>query len=378
MKILFISMPSIHVIRWIENLKNTEHQLYWFDILNRGELNTFKSVQQFVGWKKRKFPYIKGEYFLSKNTPILHNRIRPFLEVTENEALELVLKEIKPDIVHSFEMQSCSYPILKTMQKFPNIKWIYSCWGSDVFYYQNFESHNKKIKKVLQRIDYLHADCQRDYYLASQLGFSGTYLDVIPGGTGYKLEELKIYKQPLEDRKLILIKGYEHTFGRAINVIKAIELIKEKLGEYEIVVFGAHLEVQNYNIEQNLGFKIYGRHELLQQQLMELFGKAIIYIGNNISDGIPNTLLEAIVMGAFPIQSNPGGASAELIIHGENGLLINDPNNCKEIAQLILHAVTNKKLLLNGSVINEKLAFKKLDYFLNQRKVIAIYNNLKN
>lgn len=371
-------MPSIHVIRWIENLKGTQHQLYWFDVINRGEIDTIKSVQQFVGWKKRKVPYVKGEYFLSKKAPVIYNFLKSFLEVTENEALEVLIKEIKPDIVHSFEMQSCSYPILKTMRKFPNIKWIYSCWGSDLFYYQNFESHNSKIKRVLQRIDYLHTDCQRDFDLASQLGFSGTYLGVIPGGTGFKLEELKKYKQPLDDRKIILIKGYQHSFGRALNTIKAIESIKESLSEYEIVIFGAHEEVQEYCVKNSLGFKVYGRHDLSRQQLLELFGRSLIYIGNNISDGMPNTLLEAIVMGAFPIQSNPGGVTAELISHGENGLLIQEPNDSKEIANLILRAITNNELLLKGSIINEKLAIEKLDYSLNQIKVVAIYNNLNN
>ena len=377
MKILFISMPSIHVIRWIENLKDTEHELYWFDVINRGELNTIPSVQQFVGWKKRKLPYIKGEYFLSKKAPIIYNLLKSSLEVTENKALERVLKKIKPDIVHSFEMQSCSYPILKTMQKFPNIKWIYSCWGSDLFYYQNFECHYRKIKRVLRRIDYLHTDCQRDHDIAIQLGFSGTFSGLIPGGTGFKLKELKSHKKPVNERKIILIKGYQHLFGRALNTIKAIQSIKESLAEYEIVIFGAHSEVQNYTIEQNLGFKVYGRHDLSHQQLMELFGKSLLYIGNSISDGMPNTLLEAIAMGAFPIQSNPGGATAELISHGENGLLIQDPDDVDGIASLIAQAISSKELLLKASCINEKLATENLDYTFNQNKVIALYDNFK-
>ena len=66
MKILFISMPSVHVIRWIENLKDTSHELFWFDVLDRGRLDTLESVTQFVEWKKRKVQPIKGEYFLSK------------------------------------------------------------------------------------------------------------------------------------------------------------------------------------------------------------------------------------------------------------------------------------------------------------------------
>ena len=69
MKILFVSMHSIHAIRWIENLKDTSHELYWFDVLGIGKLDTIERVKQFANWKHRKLPYIKGEYFLSKRFP---------------------------------------------------------------------------------------------------------------------------------------------------------------------------------------------------------------------------------------------------------------------------------------------------------------------
>lgn len=65
-------------------------------------------------------------------------------------------------------------------------------------------------------------------------------------------------------------------------------------------------------------------------------GQSIVYIGNNISDGIPNTVLEAMIMGAFPIQSNPGGATAEIIEEGNNGFLIHNPEDIEEIKKLIL------------------------------------------
>ena len=115
-------MPSIHVIRWIENLKDTTYELYWFDVLGRGKLETIDTVTQFVDWKQRKVPNLKGEYFVSRKAPSIYSFFRPFLEVSENEKLEKILKEIQPDIVQSFEMQNCSYPILKTMIKFSQIK----------------------------------------------------------------------------------------------------------------------------------------------------------------------------------------------------------------------------------------------------------------
>lgn len=366
-------MSSIHVTRWIENLKETNHELYWFDVLNRGKLNTMDSVIQFTAWEKRKVSNIKGEYFLSKKLPFLYEKIQPYLEITANEALESLINEIQPDLIHSFEMQGCSYPILKTMQKFPKLKWLYTCWGNDLFYYRNLKEHKNTIKNVLKRVDFLHTDCIRDFKLAIELGFQGEYLGVIPGGTGYKIKELEKHQFPLQERKNILVKGYEHQFGRGLNIVKALELLQKELANYQVIVFGAHSKVINYIKVNNLPFKFYSRHGLSHEALMQLMGKSLIYIGNSISDGIPNTLLEAIVMGAFPIQSDPGGATAEIITDGQNGFLIRNVENSMEIKKKIEDAITNISLLNTANNLNTILAHERLDYNENKKKVLALY-----
>ena len=72
MKILFVSMPSLHAVRWIENLNASGHELYWFDVLGKGELPTKITMQQITNWKRRKVPYIKGEYFLQRKFPVFY------------------------------------------------------------------------------------------------------------------------------------------------------------------------------------------------------------------------------------------------------------------------------------------------------------------
>jgi len=376
MKILLISMPSIHVIRWIENLKDTNYELYWFDVLGKGRLDTSDSVKQFTEWKKRKLFYVKGEYFLRKKYPDLYEKILPYLEVTANEALEKIILEINPDVVHSFEMQSCSYPIWKTMCKFPKVKWLYSCWGNDIFYYRGIKKHYSKIQNVLKRIDFLHTDCERDFELATNLGFSGQYLGVIPGGTGYKIKELEPFKLSISERKIILVKGYQHNFGRGLNIVKALHSIQNKIKNYRVIVFGSHDTIINYINENQLEFSFFGRHELMHDELAKLMGKSLMYIGNSISDGMPNTLLEAIVMGAFPIQSNPGGATQEIISNNENGFLINDPESVEEIRENILKALDNFTLLESAFIKNQKIALNKLEYSENKIKLIKMYKTI--
>jgi glycosyltransferase involved in cell wall biosynthesis len=362
----------------MENLKGTDHQFYWFDILGSGNLSAKLNLTQFVNWKKRKIPYIKGEYFLMRKVPFLYSKLQPYLEITANEELDRIIQEVQPDIVHSFEMQSCSYPILGTMKKYRDIKWIYSCWGSDLFYYKNFRRHNVMISQVLQRINYIHTDCFRDYYIAKQLGFSGKHLGVIPGGGGYDMSFFKKYSEPFINRNYIVVKGYHHKFGRALQLIKALHTIKKELNDFKVVIFGAHKIVVDYVAENNLSFLVHPKETISHDEILKFMGKGLIYLGNSVSDGMPNTLLEAMFMGAFPIQSNPGNATAEIIIDGENGFLIEDPYDEKTISRLILKAIENPEILQNAFTINQQLAKERLEYSVNQQKIVALYRQIEN
>jgi len=49
-------------------------------------------------------------------------------------------------------------------------------------------------------------------------------------------------------------------------------------------------------------------------------------------------------MGVFPIQSNPGKVTEEVVIHNKNGYLITNPLDEKEIANHIKNALDNEAL----------------------------------
>jgi glycosyltransferase involved in cell wall biosynthesis len=371
-KILLIAMPSLHLDRWVSHIDRSKYKLYWFNILEMPHNSNEAFALIFENWKKRKVKPINGEYFLSKKLPSVHKKIRSLFEVTEEEYLKKIIKDINPDIIHTFEMQSCTYPIGNVLKKLKIIR-IYSCWGSDLFFYRNIELHRKKIVKILKHLDVIHTDNKRDIKVAQDLGFKGSFTPVIPGGGGYDLKIINDLFTPIENRKIILIKGYEHKMGRAINILKALEKINDIDKNFEIVVFGAFPKLTDYLKSSHIEVKVFLIKKLTHLELLKLMGKSYIYIGNSVSDGMPNTLIEAFLLGAFPIQSNPGGVAAELINNKENGCLINDPNNIDDIKKSIEWSINNRINLHKQILNNQQFAYNKFNFETLKLKINQIY-----
>jgi glycosyltransferase involved in cell wall biosynthesis len=382
MKILMVSLNSIHFERWTNQLQKSGHEVHWFNVRGGGYSEKLSWVNQIVDWKF-KFINNKARVFIKKRWPWLYNKLSFLIETSTEKAFEKVLLEIQPDVVHSFVLYISCVPILPVMQKYPDIKWMYSSWGSDLFYFQNQPMYLNDIKQVLPRVNYMFADCKRDIDLAKAYGFDGQVLGVYPGGGGYPISEYKAHILPVNQRKLILVKGYQGRSGRAISVLKALESLPVKLNTHSVIVFGADNEVEDFIIKRNLNSKldltVYPKSEFLpHMEIIKLMGQALIYIGNSNSDGMPNTLLESIIMGAFPIQSNPGGATAEIIEHGKNGFLIEDCNNSTEIESLIVKALNNMELIQSARKYNQKTIMPSLDRTTISKEVIAKYNSIIN
>ena len=373
-KIMMVAMPSLHFFRWVEQLKESDFEVYWFDITGAGNfIERISWVHQITDWKMRwDFP---GRIFIKSKFTSFYSVLAKLNERKVAKEFEKVIAKVQPDIVHSFALYVACTPILKVMQKNSQLKWIYSSWGSDLYYYQNLPNYLEDIKHVLQRIDYLITDCKRDFEIAKNYGFNGSFLGVFPGGGGFDFQQMQALMLPRSKRNMILVKGYHGRSGRAIAVLKAIQHLEKEIQNFSIVVFGADPEVFEWLKETELinwnNFKVLGK--ISHTEVLKLMGRSKIYIGNSNSDGMPNTLLEAICMDVFPIQSNPGGATSEVIQDGKNGLLISNCEDVEEIRILILQSF--KKNIYNNITENSVLK-KTLDFENVKISTIKAYQSI--
>jgi glycosyltransferase involved in cell wall biosynthesis len=115
-----------------------------------------------------------------------------------------------------------------------------------------------------------------------------------------------------------------------------------------------------------------GEHipQSLHADIFRLMGRSRIAIGLGMSDGSPNTMLEAMIMGVFPIQSDTI-SRGEWIDNGRNGLLV--PPKDPEVVAAIRRAITDSSLVKCADDINVRIADERLDRERIRREVVSLY-----
>lgn len=374
-----VAIPNHHFFQWVNQLKDSGHKVYWFDITDGGsKVEKINWIHQIKGWKHRfNYPF---RHTVKNKMPRLYNMIQNIRERDVTIVFDKIIRDIKPDIVHCFEMKLAGIPILDILKKDNSIKFIYSSWGSDLYFYKELRVSEIEIQSFLKRVDYLITDCKRDYKIACQNGFTNTFLGVFPGNGGISLK--KEFIKETTDRNIILIKGYEDGVGKAINVINSLELVPiDLLHDLKIVIYSADLKVKK-SVEQSsffnsLDVKIISRNEFISnEKLLKIMGKSIVHIANSISDGMPNALLESMGMGAFPIQSNPGNVTEEVLIHGLNGFIIAEPTDTFAIAKLIENAIENMEMRKTAQEYNTNFIVDNYNRKHLQKGIIESYNKV--
>lgn len=279
--------------------------------------------------------------------------------------------------IHAIELNHAGY-IVNRAHKLglpSEIKIIATNWGSDIYWYQRFPRHAKKLKALMEITDLYTAECTRDLNLASEFGFSGKFGEVLPNAGGFDLAQIREQKIATSLRQSIVIKGYESFVGRASIALEAVGSLSQLVKEYEIHVYSANRKTINIanRLKRNLGLNIhtYPKKSLSHSQVLELFKKSRVYIGVSLSDAISTSLLEAMVSGTYPIQTNTSCAN-EWITNGVSGSVVNP--DVEELATAIAEALGNDELVDNAAAINLDTSLQRLDNVIIQSKLENFYN----
>lgn len=362
--VLVCMVDSIHVARWISQFEASEVEFKLFP----------STPNRRVHAKIKKMMTDNGNIKIVPFGGLLSIPLWAldliFSDYLRGLLLRGVIKKTNPDFVHALELQHGGY-ITSCALRDASIKtpFVATNYGSDIYWFQQFPKHLVKIKKLLARADRYSAECHRDVDLAKQYGFTGEVMPVFPNAGGFTAEQLNRELTPTSKRKVIAIKGYEGWVGRASVAVEALYSLTRELAEYKIVFYSCNAKtirlIKELKRKTDLNVEWHGKGKLSHDQMLDLFATARIYAGLSLSDGISTSLLEAMAMGAIPIQTNTA-CVGEWYRDGTSGIHLNNLNveefvesisKClnDEIPNDLAAELNAKKIFTHGSVNAGKL-----------------------
>jgi hypothetical protein len=393
MKILFVALSgSIHTSRWISQIEDQGWDLYLFPSYDNLWINKdLQSVRYLIpfwslfrlmdklgigeGYRLFYRVFVKFNYALNNN----------YYEKRLNKSIN----KIKPDLIHSMETQGAGYLVnsvkikyFKETSNFP--MWWHVNWGSDFFIFGRILQHKYQIQQLLANCDYYSCECNRDVLLAKDLGYKNHILPVYPNSGGLKFDQIDAITSNSiapSQRRIIMLKGYQGWAGRALVGIRALARCKDILSGYRIVIY-TNTQAEDIKIASSLFFDETGIPiELLKEHsdhstILQYHSNARLSIGLSMGDAISTSLIEAMSVGSFPIQSNTSCAN-EWITDGETGIIV--PPEDPEIIELAIRkAISDDNLVDNAAIINRIKVRTEIDYHKLKSMTIQTYLTLFN
>lgn len=397
MRILFTAMSgNIHVARWISQIQGLGWDIHVFGD-TPGVYPTLTDVTVYKPTPRGEttpegtrieywWPFTRGEYLLRVRLGDLGRRLFPH---TPNRLAQIIQK-IKPDIIHTLKMQTFGYEVDEARKLLGGqlpCPWVYTSWGRDTHVYRYKPDHLPRIQSALSHINYYISDTQRDILIAFELGFKGEVLGVFPGPGGFDIDRMLAYRTPgkSSDRRIIALKGYQtDDGGQVLMALAGIRCVTDLLKDYKVVVHGAIGTYASKNFElvkraadeitAESGVEIEFLPFVPHEQIWELFGKARIAMSISRSDGTPATMLEWLIMGAYPIESDTGGP-AEWLTSGVNGETA-PYDDAEKIAAALRRGLQDDDLVDRAAELNLKISRERLDAKVLTPQVIEMYRRV--
>jgi glycosyltransferase involved in cell wall biosynthesis len=293
--------------------------------------------------------------------------------------LRAFIQEIQPDLVHALRVP---YEGMLTAEALSGMTskppFIVSIWGNDfTLHAPSTPLMGYYTRKTMNAVHALHADCERDIRLAQTWGLSVDKPTLeAPGNGGIRSDVFYPPEKPVTNPVIINPRGFR-AYVKNEAFFKSIPLVLAKRRDARFICSSMQGESQalQWMKELKIEHAVQLNPPLSHAQMGDVFRGAQVIVSPSIHDGTPNSLLEGMACGCFPIAGDLESIR-EWITPAQNGLLV-DPNNPQAIADAILFALENEDLRHKAAGLNAKIISARAEYEGNMGKVVKFYKSLK-
>lgn len=287
------------------------------------------------------------------------------------QRLREYINRVKPDLIHAMRIP---YEGMLAADAYTGIPLIVSIWGNDFTLHAPSTSMMSHYTRwTMQVTDALHADCERDVRLAREWGLSVDKPSLVaPGNGGIRSDIFYPASTPVEEPIIINPRGFR-SYVCNDSFFKAIPLVlaKHPNAKFVCALMKGDAQAEQWLREFNVGHAVELLAPLPHFEMAEVFRRAQIVVSPSIHDGTPNTLLEGIACGCFPVAGDLESIR-EWITPNENGLLF-DSNNPQSIANALITAIENKNLRSKAAGLNQTIISARAEYKSNMQRAEEFY-----
>jgi glycosyltransferase involved in cell wall biosynthesis len=291
-----------------------------------------------------------------------------------SDRLRGFIERVKPDLVHAMRIP---YEGMLAADAYMGIPLLVSIWGNDfTLHAPSTRLMSHYTRWAMQVADALHADCQRDIRLAREWGFGREKPDLVaPGNGGIRTDIFYPPAKPVEEPIIINPRGFR-PYVRNDVFFNAIPLVLEKQPKSRFIfaLMAGEPQALQWIQEFNISHAVELLPPLSHSGMAGVFRRAQIVASPSIHDGTPNTLLEGIACGNFPVAGDLESIR-EWIMPDKNGLLF-DSDDPHSIANLIVSALENKNLRQKAADLNQNMITARAEYKHNMQRVEEFYRKV--
>jgi Glycosyl transferases group 1 len=363
-RILFIGFPeSSHTHSWINLLEGGNFNVRLFSLPSADPPSDWavKTYLTRTGAPRCDGPARRTAFPLPESwLSALAKRFRlGGYSTTIEGALAGVIKNWRPDIIHTLGFDPASYFYLRTRKQFglQGIgHWIAQARGGPDLGLQRYSpEYRPLIEEVFRACDHFIADNESNYAYALTAGLTEKKLNrpgmgVVPGSGGMDVDAMRsMWTLPPSKRERVIVwpKAYELYSSKAMPVFEAILKVWDRIQPCRVeMIWMVQSDVKIWyeklfppHIKENC--PTFGR--LTREETLQRIARARVMMAPSLSDGIPNTMMEAMALGAAPLVS-PLDTILPVVKDEENVLFANNlyPD---EIANAIVRLMSDDGLV---------------------------------
>lgn len=367
-----------------EGLNHSIRQYFYREDIKRLEIKLFYRALV-LGRKAISFTYkrlgMPGLDFSYADYPLNNIKI-----TSPDVWLAKIIQEWRPDIIHTlgvFDGQGGEF-YLNVRKKF-GLKnqgiWVLQLrGGSDIALRRYNPETAKQILDAFRECDQIITDNRANMEYIKNLGLANKVASIapIPGTGGMDVNRLASMRKikTSQSREIIFPKGYELAWSKCLPIFEAFQLCWDRIVPCKIHILNLTPETRSwfYSLPLHIRESCILHDRIPREEFFSLLANCRILLIPSLVDGVPNSLYEAMALGAFPIVS-PLETITPVVKNEENVLFARNLYPT-EISAALVRAMSDDNLVDRAAQNNFQLVEKIASRSMIAEKVINYYQEL--